>query len=150
MKRKNIKCPYCGAQAYLRPSSAVYGKDARPREFLYVCSRYPCCDSYVGAHRKSLLPMGTLANGDLRNKRIQAHRIFDQLWKQDLMEKKQAYRWLQAKFALSSEQAHIAKFSEYMCEQLIFTCQQVLKNNRLPHKQNERSRDFPYEKDRSA
>ncbi|SHO54171.1 zinc-finger-containing protein [Anaerocolumna xylanovorans] len=131
MKRKAIKCPYCGAQAFLRPSSAVYGINARPGESLYVCSRYPACDSYVGAHRKSLLPMGSLANGDLRNKRIQAHKAFDRLWQNGIMEKWQAYQWMQAKFGLSSEQAHIAKFSEYMCDQLIHVCDQALENNRL-------------------
>lgn len=131
MKRKVIKCPYCGAQAFLHPSSAVYGINARSGESLYVCSRYPACDSYVGAHRKSLLPMGSLANGDLRNKRIQAHKVFDRLWQNGIMEKWQAYQWMQAKFGLSSEQAHIAKFSEYMCDQLIRICEQALENNRL-------------------
>ncbi len=131
MKRKAIKCPYCGAQAVLRSSTAVYSENARPGEFLYVCSRYPVCDSYVGAHRKSLLPMGSLANGDLRNKRIQAHKAFDRLWKHRIMEKWQAYWWMQAKFGLNNEQAHIAKFSEYMCDQLIRACNQALENNRL-------------------
>ena len=131
MKRKTIKCPYCGAQAFLRPSSAVYGMNAHPGEYLYVCSRYPACDSYVGVHRKSMLPMGSLANGDLRNKRIHAHKVFDRLWQNGIMEKWQAYQWMQAKFGLSSEQAHIAKFSEYMCDQLIRICEQALENNRL-------------------
>lgn len=131
MKGKIIKCPYCGTQAVLRPASAVHGINARPGEYLYVCQRYPVCDSYVGAHRKSLLPMGRLANGDLRNKRIKAHKAFDRLWKCGIMEKWQAYRWMQAKFSLSSEQAHIAKFSDYMCDQLILACEQALENNRL-------------------
>ncbi len=75
--------------------------------------------------------MGSLANGDLRKKRIQAHKAFDRLWKCRIMEKWQAYRWMQAKFGLSSEQAHIAKFSEYMCDQLIEICGQVVENNKL-------------------
>ena len=28
MKRVNIKCPYCGSRAYLRPASVVYGQKA--------------------------------------------------------------------------------------------------------------------------
>lgn len=131
MKRIVIKCPYCGAQAFLRPSSAVYGTNARPGEYLYVCSKYPACDSYVGTHRKSLFPMGSLANGNLRNKRIQAHKVFDRLWQNGIMEKWQTYQWMQAKFGLNREQAHIAKFSEYSCDQLISECEQALKNNRL-------------------
>lgn len=96
--------------------------------YLYVCDRYPQCDAYVGAHQGTKLPMGTLANGDLRNKRIQAHKAFDWLWKSGLMSKQQAYIWMQAKLGLDSQQAHIAKFSEYMCNQLIIVCDQVYAN----------------------
>ena len=67
MKRINIKCPYCGSRAYLRPSSVVYGDHTDDTEAkLYVCARYPACDAYVAAHRDTLLPMGTLADKNLR------------------------------------------------------------------------------------
>lgn len=76
MKKKQIHCPYCGAKASLRPASAVYGTATKvPDSYLYVCDRYPRCDSYVGAHKRTKEPMGTLANGDLRNKRIQAQSV---------------------------------------------------------------------------
>lgn len=96
MKKKQIHCPYCGAKASLRPASAVYGTATKvPDSYLYVCDRYPRCDSYVGAHKRTKEPMGTLANGDLRNKRIQAHKAFDWMWKSGLMTKWQAYKWMQ-------------------------------------------------------
>ena len=44
------------------------------------------------------------------------------------LEIRQAYRWMQGKFALNEDQAHIAKFSEYMCDQLIAACNQVYEN----------------------
>lgn len=60
MKRINITCPACGSRAYLRPASVVYGDKAPdPDAKYYVCGRYPACDCYVAAHRKTLLPMGT-------------------------------------------------------------------------------------------
>ena len=126
MKKKNtIRCPYCGANAKLRPASVVYGEMTLDNHaYVYVCDRYPACDAYVGAHAESKLPMGTLANGDLRNKRIRAHRAFDQLWKSGRMTKKEAYRWLQMQFGLPREQAHIAMFGEYMCERVIRECTQ--------------------------
>ena len=63
MKRINITCPVCGSKAYLRPASVVYGDKAPdPDAKYYVCGRYPACDCYVAAHRKTLLPMGTLAD----------------------------------------------------------------------------------------
>ena len=65
MKKKQIHCPYCGAKASLRPASVVYGTATKvPDSYLYVCDRYPRCDSYVGAHKRTKEPMGTLANGE--------------------------------------------------------------------------------------
>lgn len=123
MKRVNIKCPYYGSQALLRPASVVYGpRAADPAAPYYVCARYPACDSYVAAHRDTRLPMGTLANGELRRKRIEAHRAFGYLWESGLMTKKQAYLWLQAKLGLPKQEAHIGKFSLFRCEEVIRLC----------------------------
>lgn len=129
MKKNIVKC-HCGAHAVLRPAGYVHGDNARD-EYLYVCARYPVCDSYVGVHQKTKKPLGTLAPKTLRIKRMQAHRVFNRLWESGLMKKWQAYVWMQAKLGLNSEQAHIARFSEYMCDLLITECTQVLRNNRL-------------------
>lgn len=125
-KRVNIKCPYCGARAYLRPASVVYGDKALPGSKLYVCGNFPACDSYVAAHRTTQQPMGTLANKNLRRERQTAHAVFNQLWKCGLMTKRQAYLWLQAKLDLPECEAHIAKFSEGRCHLVMDLCQQFL------------------------
>lgn len=123
MKRVNIKCPYCGSRAFLRPASVVYGQRASASDApLYVCARYPACDSYVTAHKDSRLPMGTLADAQLRHQRMVAHATFNRLWESGLMHKKQAYRWLQLKLGLPEAEAHIGKFSTYRCEQVIQLC----------------------------
>jgi hypothetical protein len=128
MKRKIVKCPYCKARATLRSATVVYGDSAKS-EYLFVCSRYPKCDSYVGAHKKTKEPFGTLADKNLRLKRIQAHRVFNQLWERGFMSKAQAYKWAQSRFGLNSEQTHIGLFSEYMCSELIRESEQFLRNN---------------------
>lgn len=79
----------------------------------------------VSAHERTLLPMGTLANGDLRHKRILAHRALKKLQQDCQMEKWEVYIWLQAKLGLDARQTHIGQFSEYMCEQVISLCQQA-------------------------
>ncbi len=127
MKSVNIKCPYCGSQAFLRPAAVVHGqKHCAPDMKLYVCARYPACDSYVGAHRHNHMPMGTLANKPLRHKRIAAHAAFNRLWQSGRMAKKAAYRWLQVQLGVPSEEAHIANFSEWRCDQVIRLCGQFL------------------------
>ena len=130
IKKQKLKCPYCGRMAVLKSAAFVYG-DKAIEEYVYVCSGYPNCDSYVGVHRGSLKPKGTLANGDLRNMRIQAHKLFSQFWANGIMTKKQAYHWIQDRFALTEDQAHIGNFSEYMCGQLMDECRTALANNRV-------------------
>ena len=124
-------CPYCGAEAKIRPASVVYNENTIDEgSFLYVCDRYPKCDSYVGAHKDSKRPMGTLANSELRNRRILAHRALAKMWESGIMTKEQTYIWLQGKFGLEESQAHIGMFGEYMCDRVIAECNEVYKRLR--------------------
>ena len=75
------------------------------------CSRYPECDSKVGAHPDGR-PLGTPANSELRLWRKAAHTIFDPLWKVHAkynpwpeMTRSQAYAWLEETTGI----AHIAE-----------------------------------------
>lgn len=125
-KTKNqMRCPYCGATVMLRDASFVYGKNAL-EEKIYVCSNYPSCDAYVGVLPHSNEPKGTLANGDLRHKRIETHRIFDEIWKKGIMSRKDAYRWMRDQLFLNAKEAHIGNFSAYMCERLMAKSQVLL------------------------
>lgn len=131
MKRsKKVICPYCGGAAVLREGEYVYGNRSRG-ERLYVCCHYPVCDSYVGVHAGTNKPMGMLANAELRNKRIRAHKLFDSIWKHNLMTKKEAYRWMEYFMGLPKNEGHIAKFSDYRCEELMTKCREFLKNNNI-------------------
>ncbi len=125
-----IRCPYCGRSAVLRKASYVY-KEKALDEYLYVCAGYPECDAYVGVHAGTMRPKGTLANGDLRHKRIETHRLFDSIWKYGILSRKEAYRWMQDIFCLPSSQAHIGQFSDYRCDRLKDECRRVLQNNHV-------------------
>lgn len=129
-KQSRITCPYCGRTAVLQKGSYVYGDKAK-EEYLYVCSNYPACNSYVGVHAGTKIPKGTLANPELRNKRIRTHKVFDLLWKKNVMSKKEAYRWMEYKMGLPKNTGHIANFSDYRCEELMRICKNVQKNNHI-------------------
>ena len=131
MKKQTIRRPYCGSPAILKDASYVYGHHSSGGK-VYVCSHYPACDSYVGVHQGTSLPKGSLANRTLRKKRIQAHQIFDQLWRKGIFSREEAYRWIGDKFCLQTRQAHIGNFSDYMCDQLIQEASKVLQNNLIP------------------
>ena len=113
MKKQIIRCPYCGSPAILRDTSYVHGKNAWEGK-LYVCSRYPVCNSYVSVHPGTTRPKGTLANKSLRKKRIRAHRIFDQIWKQGILSKKMPTGGCQTNSA-STPHRHISVISVSTC-----------------------------------
>lgn len=130
MKKYQITCPYCGAPAVCRPASTVYGNSVRQKgSYLYLCSHWPACDSYVAAHKKDLRPMGNLTNKKLRHKRIQAHEALEDLRRQRHMEKWAVYVWLQGKLGLAPEEVHIGMFSDEMCDRVIALCHQSLQQD---------------------
>ena len=99
MKQTRIHCPYCGSLATLRQASAIHGlSDISAGTYLYVCRRWPACDAYVTADRRTKQPLGTLANGDLRHKRILAHHALHSVQTQLGMSRDQSYRWLQRRW----------------------------------------------------
>ncbi len=129
-RKKTVKCPYCGHVAVLRPKASLR-EDFTGDEWVYVCSRYPECDSYVGVIPGTKEPMGTLANPSLRAKRIEAHKVLGKIWKSGLMSRKDAYRWLRESLGMKESQAHIALFSDYLCGQTIERCRGLLKANHI-------------------
>lgn len=130
--RKPMRCPYCGSAMTLRPASDVYG-NTQTDGWLYVCNSYPRCDAYVGTHPGTKTPLGMPADGHLRNLRIRAHKVFDQIWRNGVMSRNQAYRWMADLFCIPLRDAHIGSFSEYRCTALIRKCEEVLERNGLRH-----------------
>lgn len=120
-----IRCPNCGAVALVRPAAEIY-HDPRRTDEMYVCKNYPACDSYVGMHAGTRIPLGDLANGDQRSLRIKAHRKFDLIWQSGIMTRDTAYRWMADIFGLRLRDAHIAKLGDYRCKELIEQCDRVL------------------------
>lgn len=131
--RKIIRCPYCGNTAVLRDASFVYGDRSHGGK-VYVCSNYPNCDAYVGVHPGTSIPKGTLADKELRRKRVQAHQIFDQIWMDGILSRSDAYHWMADRLCLTEAQAHIGQFGIYFCNQVILESQKLLSNQR-PHLQ---------------
>lgn len=132
-KQTEVFCPYCGRRAVLRPITYVVGENRRifdPDQMVYVCSVYPACNAYVAANKKNLRPLGSLADGELRNLRIQAHRALRSLWQNGYLSEKDAYHWLSGKLGLTEKDTHIAKFSHYRCKETIRCCEAYIEERR--------------------
>lgn len=106
-----LACPECGRNMVLR--SSKFGK-------FYGCSGYPNCKVTHGAHSDGR-PLGRPANYETRQWRIKAHKVFDVLWKgpDAVMDRSEAYVWMQKTLALSEEEAHIGNFGISVCQRLI-------------------------------
>ena len=132
MNKYQINCPYCGAPAICRPASTVHGAATwQKSSYLYLCSRWPACDSYVAAHKKDHRPMGSLANTNLRRKRIQAHQSLEELRQNRHMEKWAVYLWLQGKLQMDPDQVHIGMFSEEMCDRVTALGRESLQSGQI-------------------
>ena len=95
---------------------------------LYVCKNYPSCDAYVRVQTGSNLPLGTMSNGKLRALRREAHRYFDQLYKQGIMSKDEAYLWMADILAVPMSRAHIGMMGEYYCGVVIEESKKLLQH----------------------
>jgi hypothetical protein len=113
----------------LKSADGIY-KDNSAGVMLYVCSRYPACDAYVRVLPGSKMPVGSLANGDLRALRREAHQYFDRLHLSGLMTRSEAYEWLAVMLQAPLSQAHIGYLGEYYCRQVIEESKQMLENRR--------------------
>ncbi|MFV0519668.1 MAG: zinc-finger-containing protein [Lachnospirales bacterium] len=130
-EKLKITCPYCGKEAILQNKSYVHGKNSIGGGKLYVCYGYPACDSYVTAHSSTNEPQGTLANRELRLKRIETHEIFNKIVYKNIMTKKESYMWLGCRLQLNSREAHIAMLTYDQCNELILHCRKLLENNQM-------------------
>jgi hypothetical protein len=74
---QQLTCPYCGTQAqYSKTSNFVYRRDYGP---VYFCKCKPE-GVYVGCHKGTSNPLGTLADESLRALRKKVHAAFDPYW----------------------------------------------------------------------
>lgn len=69
-------CPYCGNPSRLVDSIEVYGN--RSYGMMYLCKCVPGW-AYVGCHKGTTVPLGRLADAELRAAKRAAHAAFDPL-----------------------------------------------------------------------
>ncbi len=118
-------CPYCNAPTEKRDSAIIY--NGKSFGLVVICTRYPACDAFVGCHKASGEPKGTLANRSLREARKKAHAAFDWRWMGKhggAMKRSYAYQWLSQQTGIPPEQCHIGMMDEAQCALVIATHQQ--------------------------
>lgn len=137
MKKKHkkgnqqVRCPYCGAVARYQSADGIYRENSR-NVMLYVCPNYPECDSYVRVHQGTKVPVGSMANPELRRLRKEAHFHFNRLYLDGYMTKDEAYRWLAYIINTTDmKNAHIGNMSEYYCGVVIEKSKEFIERQKL-------------------
>ena len=132
-KKKNNKpittyCPYCGSIAVLRPAKDIYNSVDDQNKKLLVCKNYPECDSYIKVDKNGK-PQGVMANKELRQLRAEAHRYFDEIFKNNILSRKDAYKLLSDKLGIPLNDTHMSTFDEYRCKVTIKIAKNILHNH---------------------
>ncbi|MGN1370618.1 MAG: DUF3268 family zinc-finger domain-containing protein [Aristaeellaceae bacterium] len=115
---RKVYCDYCGSRAQYVDSKVIYG---RSYGMIYLCKP---CDAYVGVHRGTDVPLGRLANAELRKWKCAAHDAFDPIWKNKRMTRNAAYLWLSDQLGIPSKQTHIGMFDVPTCKKVVQICNQ--------------------------
>ena len=116
----NVKCPYCGKEAEWTSNEVVYGRRYGKSWMCYWCAD---CDAYVGCHNNTRVPLGTMANKELRRARMAAHEVIDPLWRSGEYTRKGLYRRLSDAMG---HDVHIGGSTKEECAAIVKTAQILL------------------------
>ena len=123
-----VTCPYCHRPANLVGGAVIYPH--RPDLFGKRFYRCDPCDAHVGCHPPAnkrgkggigdgTVPLGRLANGELRKAKNAAHAAFDPLWKSGEMTRAYAYEWLSQTIGISRANCHIGMMDVDACRAVV-------------------------------
>ena len=110
-------CLKCDKKAELVTGEHIHPFNEKYKKYnSYICT---ACGDYVGCHEGTTKALGTLADKRLREKRIQVHKAFDQIWKNLSMSIKQAYIHLAEMLDIPLVKCHIGLFDLDLCQRVL-------------------------------
>ncbi len=116
-------CDYCGATVIYTSNAEIYGKEYGNGR----CYKCTACDSYVGVHDGTRIPLGRLANQELRDLKMQCHVLFDPIWKNNKrINREQAYGKLANVLNIPANECHFGWFDKDM----LLRCLEILGNEK--------------------
>ena len=96
------------------------------REAINDLNVFPVPDGDTGTN----IPVGSMANHELRTLRRTAHHYFDRLYESGYMSKQDAYQWLADLIMAPLSEAHIGYLGEYYCKQVIDESKKLLERRK--------------------
>lgn len=117
-------CNCCESDAIeIADNSKVYnGRSYGKYPWIYLCGD---CGAYVGIHPFTNIPLGTLANAEMRDARKASKAYFTPLYESGDMDRNEAYARLADKLGIPKSECHFAWFDVEMCEKAKIACEQI-------------------------
>ncbi|MCM3273768.1 zinc-finger-containing protein [Paenibacillus elgii] len=96
---------------YTHLNAVIYGREYGNGK-CYKCTN---CDAYVGVHTGTKIPLGRLADRELRDLKKECHALFDPVWKENKnIKREQAYGRLASVLGIPHEECHFGWFDKNM------------------------------------
>lgn len=109
-------CRYCGYAVKCVLNSEVYGVQYGHWPYVYACQQ---CDAYVGLHHLTAVPLGTLANQQLRNLRVSSKALFHKYIAKKGLSRTAGYLWLAEFLGIEHSNCHFGWFDINECLAII-------------------------------
>ncbi len=124
-----VACPVCGKTPIVVTGDVLYPY----RPDLHAKQFWRCPDgcAHVGCHSGTQVPLGDLAAPEVRVARMNAHNVFDDIWKIGGISRPDAYRMLAERMGISQDECHIGKFDKDMCDRAVSICRDWMNENKL-------------------
>jgi len=117
-------CHICDSDnVTITENAFVYGRPFGEWPWLYLCNN---CGAYVGMHKFTNIPLGTLANGLTREARKDAKAFFIPLYEKGYMSRDEAYTWLAGELSIAKAGCHFGWFDIDQCNKAKEVCQKQL------------------------
>ena len=110
------RCTYCTGRVVVANNSTIYGRPFGNYPWVLKCID---CDSYVGLHPDTNIPLGTMANKETREARKEAKKIFYTFLHDEKMSRTAGYKWLADQMGLTDAECHFGLFTVEQCEQVM-------------------------------
>lgn len=114
-------CRYCGGPVTLVNNAEIYGRSYGDWPFAYRCSP---CDAFVGLHPLTDIPLGTLANKELREARKTAKAAFRAAQQRLRLKRTEMYIWLATQMGIDRDVCHFGWFEVDQCREARRICQE--------------------------
>lgn len=100
---------------HLVGNDEIYGIPYGDWPYANVCSDRDGCDSYVGLHPYTTIPLGTLANATIREARKKVKAVFNPVWQSGRMSRGEAYAQLPKLMGIEQHECHFGWFTVERC-----------------------------------